>query len=203
MNLVERLHERYILGRRVTALGRAVASFLPMGAEVLDVGCGDGRLAEVVLRARPDVVISGLEVQVRNDARMPVQAYDGITLPYARATFDVVMFVDVLHHTRHAEHLLREARRVARRAIVLKDHCADGVLAWPTLRFMDHIGNARFGVDLPHSYLRWSEWTRLFERLELTMVHVHRRLGLYPPPLSWLFDRSLHFIALLESTDST
>jgi 2-polyprenyl-3-methyl-5-hydroxy-6-metoxy-1,4-benzoquinol methylase len=41
-------------------------------------------------------------------------------LSYTKASFDVVMFVDVLHHTKDPMVLLREARRVARRAIVVK-----------------------------------------------------------------------------------
>jgi hypothetical protein len=48
--------------------------------------------------------------------------------------------------------LLREAVRVARRMILIKDHIVDAVLAGPTLRLMDRIGNARYGVSFPHNY---------------------------------------------------
>lgn len=198
MNLVERLHERYIKQHRVRALAAAVASAIPTGAAVLDVGCGDGSLAEEILRHRRDATFLGLEVMPRTDGRIPVLGFDGQHLPFEDRAFDVVLFVDVLHHTHHAERLLREACRVARVAIVIKDHCADGLLARPILRFMDRVGNARFGVALPHLYLRWVEWQALFARVGMCTVSVTRRLRLYPPPLSWAFGRSLHFVASLR-----
>ena len=61
-------------------------------------------------------------------------------LPCADAGADVVLFVDVLHHTSDPLPLLAEARRVARQAIVIKDHLCDGWLADPTLRLMDWFG---------------------------------------------------------------
>jgi SAM-dependent methyltransferase len=197
VNPAEWLHQGYIKQRRVRALATSIASVIPPDATVLDVGCGDGSLAAEVVRQRPDLSICGLEVSERDNAHIPVSLFDGIHLPFPDATFDVVLFADVLHHTHHAEGLLREARHVARDAIVIKDHCADGFLAWRTLRFMDRVGNARFGVTLPHLYLSWAEWQQMFARLGMSVVSVERQIGLYPRPLSWLFERSLHFVARL------
>jgi SAM-dependent methyltransferase len=197
VNPVERLHERHIKGRRVRALASAIASLIPQNATVLDVGCGDGSLAEGILGQRPDVRLQGLEVRARPNALIPVTQFDGRHLPFGPGQFDVVLFADVLHHTEHAEELVKEATRVARRAVVIKDHCADGFLARPMLRFMDRVGNARFGVTLPYLYLSWAEWQRMFERVGVAVESRQTRLGLYPPPLNWLFERSLHFVARL------
>jgi SAM-dependent methyltransferase len=197
VNPAEWLHERYLKHRRVRVLATSIASVIPQNATVVDVGCGDGLLAEEIMRQRSDLTVRGLEVSERDNRRIPTNLFDGIHLPFPDDAFDVVLFADVLHHTRHAETLLREGRRVAREAIVIKDHCADGLLAWSTLRFMDRVGNARFGVALPHLYLSWAEWQRLFARLGVSVVSVERRIGLYPRPLSWVFERSLHFVAHL------
>src|SRR5688572_12931122 len=148
VNLIERLHERYVKSRRVGALAASIAPLFPPEATVLDVGCGDGLLAEAMLRRRPDIRFRGIDVMARPDARITVTKFDGARLPFPQESFDVVLFADVLHHTPHAEALLRDARDVARHAVIVKDHCADGFLAWPTLRFMDRVGNARFGVAL-------------------------------------------------------
>ena len=51
------------------------------------------------------------------------------------------MLVDVLHHTDDPGILLSEARRVTRRAVVLKDHTRD-YMAGATLRLMDWGANA-------------------------------------------------------------
>jgi SAM-dependent methyltransferase len=200
VNVIERLHEKYVKSRRVRALAASIAPLIPRGASVLDVGCGDGRLAEAIVRQRSDLRFRGIDVAVRPEARMQVDVFDGAKLPFTDNTFDVVLFADVLHHTPNAAGLLGDARRVAREAVLIKDHCADGLLAWPTLRFMDRVGNARFDVPLPHLYLRWEEWQRLFAQVGMVVVTVRRRLGLYPPPLSWVFDRSLHFVAVVKST---
>ena len=198
MNLIEWWHERYVKERRERALATSIGALIPENAAVLDVGCGDGSLAVQLLRARPDLTIRGLEVSARELSRIPTMLFDGIQLPFPDGDVDVVLFADVLHHTPHAEALLREACRVAGSAIVIKDHCADGFIARPTLRFMDRVGNARFGVDLPHLYLTWREWQRLFTRLGVSVTALERRIGLYPWPLTWMFERSLHFVARLE-----
>ena len=202
MNLIERLHERYVKSRRVGALAASIAPLFPPEATVLDVGCGDGLLAEAMLRRRPDIQFRGIDVMARPDARITVTKFDGARLPFPQESFDVVLFADVLHHTPHAEALLRDARDVARHAVIVKDHCADGFLAWPTLRFMDRVGNARFGVALPHLYLRWDEWQRMFSELGMAVATIRRRLELYPRPLTWLFDRSLHFVAVVVRAEA-
>ncbi len=94
--------------------------------------------------------------------------------------------------------LLREARRVARHAVLIKDHTRDGLLAGPTLRFLDWVGNAPHGVALPYNYWRERQWRESFERIGLTPSVWRNRLGLYPPGASWIFGRSLHFIARLD-----
>jgi SAM-dependent methyltransferase len=198
VNPVEWLHDAYVKRRRVHALAKSIVPSLPQNATVLDVGCGDGALAEEILRQRADVRIEGLEVSPRGNQPIPVRLFDGTSLPLPDASHDIVLFADVLHHTHHAENLLREACRVARSAVVIKDHTADGVLAFPTLRFMDRVGNVRFGVPLPHLYLTWAEWQRLFDRLGVDVMAVNRRIGLYPWPLSLVFERSLHFVARLS-----
>jgi SAM-dependent methyltransferase len=197
VKLIERLHEKFVKSRRVGALTASLAPLFPSGARVLDVGCGDGLLAEAIQRQRSDLRFEGIDVIARPDARIPVTVFDGAGLPFSDGAFDVVLFADVLHHTANAEALLRDARRVARQAVVIKDHCADGFLAWETLSFMDRVGNARFGVALPHLYLRWEEWQEMFRRVGVAVTTLRRHLALYPPPLTWLFDRSLHFVAVV------
>ncbi|MFQ5773860.1 MAG: class I SAM-dependent methyltransferase [Kiloniellaceae bacterium] len=198
MSLLSRLHQNLVFERRVRVLSERVAELLPRGATVLDVGCGDGAIDDRIGQRRPDVAITGIDSLVRPRARVPVTRFDGRTLPFRGAAFDVVMLVDVLHHTDDPEVLLREARRVARRAIVLKDHRRDGFLAGSTLRLMDWVGNAPHGVALPYNYWPERRWRQAFARIGLRPVVWLTDLGLYPAPARWVFDRSLHFIARLE-----
>lgn len=194
---LESLHRGYVSRRRLSRLSHQLARVIPRGASVLDVGCGDGALTRAVAEERGDLALRGIDVLVRPHSHIPVIPFDGLTIPFADASFDAVMLVDVLHHTEDPMALLREAWRVARRALVVKDHLLQGFLAGATLRFMDRIGNARYGVALPYNYWPPERWREAFSELGLAGDRLDS-LQLYPWPASWLFDRSLHFLVCLE-----
>jgi SAM-dependent methyltransferase len=196
--LLQWIHGGYVYNRRVRVLSEHLATVIPQNARVLDVGCGDGLLAHLILKKRPDLDLRGIDVLVREQTRIPVQAFDGRVIPYRDGSFDVVVFVDVLHHTEDPTLLLREAARVANTAIVIKDHTRDGVLAGLTLRFLDWVGNARYGIALPYNYWPEQKWREAFDTLGLTIAEWKKELALYPRPANCFFGRSLHFIARLE-----
>lgn len=198
MSVVELVHGRYVHNRRVRVLCDHLAAVLPQGARVLDVGCGDGLVARRIAERRPDVEVHGIDVLVREHTHIPVEPFDGDRIPFPDRSWDVVMFVDVLHHTDDPMLLLREAARTAGRAVVIKDHLCEGPLDRRLLRFMDHVGNARHGVTLPFNYWRRHDWERAFAELGMSIGSWRQHLGLYPQPASLLFDGSLHFIARLD-----
>ncbi len=198
MSLLGDLHGEVVFQRRVRVLSAALSDLIPDAATVLDVGCGDGLIDRLIGERRPDLTISGVDVMVRPATHIPVEPFDGQTLPLGDGSLDVVMLVDVLHHADDPERLLGEALRVARAAVVVKDHTLDGVLAGPTLRFMDWVDNAPHGVALPYNYWPERRWREAFARLGVEPTVWIGRLNLYPPPASWLFDRSLQFIARLD-----
>jgi SAM-dependent methyltransferase len=198
MSLLDSLHGGYVFKRRVRVLSEQLAAVLPKDARVLDVGCGDGLISKLIMERRPDVRIEGIDILIRPQTHIPVVQFDGTKIPHGDGSFDAVMFVDVLHHTPDPNVLLREAARVARHSLVLKDHNMDGLLAGPTLRFMDWVGNARHGVVLPYNYWPASRWAEAFAALKLTAAANTVDIGLYPCPASWVFGRGLHFVARLE-----
>jgi SAM-dependent methyltransferase len=197
MTLLADFHETSIHSRRVLALARLLSNVLPASGTVLDVGCGDGLLASLLARKLPAADFRGLDVLVRSETQIPVEPFDGVQIPLADDSVDVVMMIDVLHHTEDPEVLLREAQRVAKRWVILKDHTRNGLFANSTLRFMDWVGNAHHGVALPYNYLSKAEWDQLFLRVGLTVDQWNDKPSLYGPRGDWLFGRSLHFIARL------
>ncbi len=150
--LIPAMHGALVYHRRIRRLGEILAEVIPREASVLDVGCGDGLLSRRIKELRPDIDVRGIDVLVRRQTHIPVKAFDGATIPEPSGAVDIVLFVDVLHHTVDPNVLLREAARVARRGVVIKDHTQDRALAGPTLRFMDFVGNAHHGVALPYNY---------------------------------------------------
>jgi ubiquinone/menaquinone biosynthesis C-methylase UbiE len=196
--VLDLLHVRFVGDRRVATLARQIAELLPPGASVLDVGCGDGLLTSKVAAHRPDCTFRGIDVLARPRSFVPVELFDGQHIPLADASVDAVMFVDVLHHTDDPNVLLKEARRVARRCVIIKDHRRDGLLAGPTLRVMDWVGNARHGVRLPYNYLSEREWRGAFAAAGLTPDVWRQRLGIHSALLDPVVGRGLHFLARLS-----
>ena len=197
MNVLERIHDKRIVGRRAGVLAGHLAELLPREVSVLDIGAGDGLLAALVLERRPDLVIRGIDVEVREGARIPVEAFDGRRIPLDDAGVDVAMVVDVLHHTSDPAVLLRESARVARDSVVIKDHTVRGPAARATLRLMDWVGNARHGVALPYNYWTEGQWRSAFADAKLTVAEWRSDLSLYPWPADWIFGRSLHYLTRL------
>jgi SAM-dependent methyltransferase len=194
---LDRVHDRFVLNRRVRVIVEHLAQLVPQGSDLLDVGSGDGAVALTLMKRRPDIRAQGIDVFVRGATHIPVQEFDGVRIPMADKSIGTVMMVDVLHHTDNPAALIAEASRVARDAVVIKDHLADGFLAVPTLAFMDRVGNVRHGVRLPYNYLTRAQWDDAFARAGLRVDAWRSRLGLYPAPATWLFDRGLHFATRL------
>ncbi len=192
------LHGRAVLDRRTRVLASKIQSVLPPGAHVLDVGTGDGQIAHLCQVARPDISLEGIDVLVRDTTSFPVRAFDGKTIPHEDKSVDIAMFVDVLHHADDAQALLKEACRVARRGVLIKDHLSENVVDHWTLRLMDWVGNAPHGVALPYNYFSRAAWTAHFREANSNPVSFDKDVPLYPFPLSLIFGRGLHFVALLQ-----
>lgn len=197
-SLTGAVHGRLVFNRRTQVLARHLSAALPQGAAVLDVGCGDGTIDALIQEQRPDLQIHGVDVMLRPVTRIPVSLFDGRVLPFPDKSFDSVMFVDVLHHTDDPVVLLREAARVARGSIVLKDHTMEGPLAYARLRLMDWVGNAHHNVVLPYNYWPEQRWRDAFATLGLRVETWQQRLGLYPFPVSLVFEARLHFVSRLS-----
>ncbi len=147
----------------MSRVASAIASLAGETESLLDVGAGDGRVGAALrdaLRAR----VQGVDVLVQTDARIPVRSFDGATLPFENGTFEIVTLCDVLHHAADSETLLREALRVARRAVVIKDHYRFGRASNALLLAMDVIGNASQGILVRGTYLSPKEWIDLASR---------------------------------------
>lgn len=179
-------------------LAGMLAAQMPQNARVLDVGCGDGTIASFIAQLRPDVSIQGVEFLVRTGCKIECRAFDGLSLPFPDASFDGCLFVDVLHHTQDPAILLREAVRVSRSFVLLKDHLDENIFDDVTLRFMDWVGNRPHGVVLTYNYQSRKEWAEHFSRCELAEASWTSQVPLYPAPFSLLVGRGLHFVSLLR-----
>jgi SAM-dependent methyltransferase len=87
---------------------------------VLDLGCGSGSSVDYFRVRDPSVDWTGLDLEnsrevgerTRTDARFA--SFDGVTIPFADESFDLVYCKQVLEHVRRPAPLLAETRRVLR-----------------------------------------------------------------------------------------
>jgi SAM-dependent methyltransferase len=191
------VHDRVVFNRRVAVLGDALGALVDPGSTILDVGTGDGQIAARIAAGAPDTSVRGIDIMARPTSHIPVDLFDGQTIPHPDKSFDIVSFVDVLHHTDDPVVLLKEAARVARKAVILKDHFAETGIDRVTLRFMDWVGNAPHGVVLPYNYASRARWQGWFAEAGLAAETLATQVPLYPAPFSLLFGRGLHFVARL------
>src|SRR3989344_544791 len=189
------VHSGLVLDRRMAVLARALHDLLPESGTVIDVGWGNGVISRRIMELTPRLAIEGIDVLARPECAIPMRLYSGESFPFEDKSHDVVMFVDVLHHTPDPVKLLLEARRVARRSIVLKDHLCDGEMARRILSFMDWVGNRSHGVVLPYNYLSSHQWSEAWRQIGSQPDVFRQRLGLYPWFARPVFENGLHFVA--------
>jgi methionine biosynthesis protein MetW len=103
---------------------RLIARLVPEGSRVLDLGCGDGALLNLLQRER-GCSGYGVEIADGNVLQCIRHGVDVIQLNldeglamFDDASFDVVLQIDTLQHLRNAEVMLRETARVGRIGIV-------------------------------------------------------------------------------------
>lgn len=92
------------------------------GPSVVDLGCGLGGYSKVL--AERGFELSAFDVMPEYVERarslgVPAELYDGERLPLADGAADTVMMLEVIEHLDDPEPLLREARRVATRNVLV------------------------------------------------------------------------------------
>ncbi|TFY97941.1 methionine biosynthesis protein MetW [Ramlibacter rhizophilus] len=103
---------------------RSIAQMVPVGSSVLDLGCGDGALLELLQRERG---CTGYGVEI-DDANVLACTRRGVSViqlnldeglaMFGDDSFDVVLQIDTLQHLRNTETMLVETARVGRQGIV-------------------------------------------------------------------------------------
>ena len=113
-----------------------VANWVPQGASVLDLGCGDGELLARLQSERGSI---GYGVEIEDAAVLTClkrglnvlqgNIESGLNL-FDDAAFDVVILSQTLQATRHTEALVREVLRVGKSAIVTLPNFGHWSVRW-------------------------------------------------------------------------
>ena len=135
------------------SIQNALAQLVPVGARVLDLGCGDGAMLSHLQTTRG---CSGYGVEI-DDANVLACVQRGVNViqlnldeglaMFDDASFDVVLQIDTLQHLHNAEVMLRETARVGRLGIVAFPNFAH----WPN-RFSVLQGRMPVTKRLPYQW---------------------------------------------------
>jgi methionine biosynthesis protein MetW len=103
---------------------QSIARLVPQGSRVLDLGCGDGALLDLLQRER-GCTGYGIELDDANVLACAKRGVDVIQLNledglalFGDHSFDVVLQIDTLQHLRNAETMLVETARVGKTGVV-------------------------------------------------------------------------------------
>lgn len=137
--------------------------------QVLEAGAGNGAL--VKLLNNEGLQLSALDIEDKSLFEdVAVEVYDGEKFPFTDKQFDVCQLITMLHHTTNAEELIREAKRVSNRVIIMED-IYEGLFQKYLTWFTDSLVNWEF-FGHPHTNQTDAEWRELFERNGLVVEKV-------------------------------
>jgi len=148
--------------------------FIDQNSKILDLGCGSG-LAGREFQKFFKADLTGIDVVDIRVEKIPFMLFDGLNIPFTDNHFDYILISYVLHHAKDPISLLREARRVARKRIIIYEDLVEG---WMSELFCKIHG-------LTFSYLfqdkkesknfkKEKDWKNIFEDLKLKIVFEKR-----------------------------
>ncbi len=145
----------------------------PRGKTVLEVGCGEGKLATRLIRNAPtparylatDVSLDSITADL--DPRIETAVASAYELPFASASFDIVVCCEVLEHLDDPARGLAEIARVARERVLISTPRE------PVWRAMN-MARGKYLRELGNTPGHVQHFGRAeLERLAATQLHIH------------------------------
>ncbi len=162
---------RFVNSFMTVKASRNLNKILPQlsGNKILDVGLGAGTLSCLLMKKGFDV--TGLDVcdlSIYEDLKPTI--YNGTLMPYKDNEFDVSLLISVLHHCEDPTKVISEAKRVAKRTIIIDDTFTNP-LEKVVVSVNDMITNGEFYF---HKYRRLLEWEEVLKGMGYKVVFSHQ-----------------------------
>ncbi len=157
---------------RVEKISKKILPFINSGDRVLDLGAGNGLVAEYI-KNHKDIKMTLLEIHNgHNQTGLKMQYYDGIKVPFRNNSFDVVLLIYVLHHSENPDLTLLEASRTANKRIIIFEEITNSSIRYFTTSFWDVLVNLPWKVrivDLLPRFRSEKRWKESFKKFNLVL----------------------------------
>ncbi|WP_035571881.1 class I SAM-dependent methyltransferase [Halonatronum saccharophilum] len=155
---------------------RRIKPFIKDGDKIIDIGAGKGALSWSLMEDGYDITPVDVKDLSYSEMVNPL-IYDGERIPFEDDKFDVALLITVLHHTPDPEKIIKEAKRVAKRVIIIEDVYNNNFEKYATW-FMDSLLNWQFSGH-PHTNMKDKEWKDTFKKLGLTLKSTSEERALF------------------------
>lgn len=150
--------------KRVNYVIKTIEPYLDTSGKLIDIGSGLCVISKRLRNLGYDI----LSLDIRNislfEDVIPI-VYKGEKIPFRDNSFDTALLITVLHHTKDPKSLLKEAKRVAKRIIVMEDTYSSSFQKYLTF-IMDSLVNFEF-FNHSHTNKTDKDWRKLFKKLDL------------------------------------
>lgn len=147
-------------------------NYITKGDKVLDLGCGSGIVANKI-KSTFKVQVKGIDIIDMREVDIPFEIYDGKDLSFIKDNeFDVVLISYVLHHTGDLENILSQAKRIAKKHIIMYEDLNEGFFGKFYCLLHGKLYDWVFlKNNIPARFLSEKEWKELFKELNLDLIH--------------------------------
>jgi ubiquinone/menaquinone biosynthesis C-methylase UbiE len=161
--------------KRSSTFAKVLSTLIPVGAKVLDFGCGNMYTAAQLLELRPDLTITGLDVvrdqnltdEVLTDKRISFKVATKNSIEFEDETFDSVVALATMHHTTSPEFFLSELKRVTKKDgfVIIIEEMYHNVFDKIYISAQDWILNKmKKGIPVPLNFRSNSFYLKEFEK---------------------------------------
>ncbi len=179
-NLTHKIRQMIATPNRQRAAGLAgqVLPYLNQGEKILDIGSGTCQVAEAIIARGFDVT----PIDIADKSLVPnlhPTVFDGKRLPFDDDSFDVALLLTVLHHIPRPDDTIAEARRVAKRIVIMED-----LFNSEFEKRFTWVGDSWLNMEIfghPHSNRNDAGWRATFDRLGLQVTEAHEKIDWFFP----------------------
>lgn len=144
-----------------------IIPYLSKEERILDIGSGYGSVARALRKLDFHVdLVDVADHSISTDVSPDI--YDGKTLPYENKSYEVALLLTILHHTENPRLIIQEAKRVAKKVVIIEDIYWNIAQKYLTF-FTDSLINAEW-FDHPHQNHTDNEWKEIFDQMGLQLV---------------------------------